>query len=142
MAARAYFRVAFEEIEPNLPADGRAKWEREAMFWKAGRAFAEYIATTASRATWKKNMDRVPRGATVRCYASKAPAGRRWRYCSPAISRACWVGVKLMGCCEVLFAKRKEAHAKVARIANEPEVAPKEPKVGRRDTAIAAAGGG
>ena len=40
---------------------------------------------------------------------------------------------------EVLPVGGKEAPARVTRIADEPEVAPKGPKVGRRDSAIAAA---
>ena len=38
-----------------------------------------------------------------------------------------------------MLVEGKEAPARVTRIAGEPEVAPKGPKVGRRDSAIAAA---
>ena len=138
-AAWAYYRVAFEEIECNFFAEGHGKGERDAMFSKVKHAFAKYIATTDSRAAWKKKIERVARGATARFYAGEAPAGPRWRYCIPAISHAYRVGVKLEGGREVLLVEGKEAPAKVARIADGPEVAPKEPKVGRRDNAIAAA---
>lgn len=138
-AAWAYYRVAFEEIECNFFAEGHGKGECDAMFSKVKHAFAKYIVTTDSRATWRQKIERVVRGATARFYAGEAPAGPRWRYCIPAISHVYRVGVKQMGGHEVLLVEGKETPARVARIADEPEVAPKEPKAGRRDSAIAAA---
>ena len=138
-AAWAYYRVAFEEIECNFFAEGHGKGECDAMFSKVKHAFAKYIVTTDPHAAWKQKIERVARGATACFYNGEAPAGPRWRYCIPAISHAYRVGVKLMGGREVLLVEGKEAPAKVVRIADEPEVAPKGPKVGRRDSAIAAA---
>ena len=138
-AAWAYYRVAFEEIECNFFAEGHGQGECDAMFSEVKHAFAKYIATTDSRDAWKQKIERVARGATACFYNGEAPTGPRWRYCIPAISHAYRVGVKLMGGREVLLVEGKEAPAKVARIADGPEVEQKGPKVGRRDSAIAAA---
>ena len=64
-AARAYYQVALDEIERNFFADGRGKGECDAMCPKVKHAFAKYLATTDSRATWRQEIGRVARDATA-----------------------------------------------------------------------------